>query len=169
MSYNEYLKLKDEEYEICIDSNLENGYLTYGECFIPGKTTKEFLLTCYVCHPSMCNDNLSGVVLLTYLLKILKKMKLNYSYRFLFIPETIGSITWLALNRNNLKNIQFGLVATCVGDSGGLTYKKSRGENNDIDKITEYILKNSGKDFKILDFFPSGSDEQYLSDGKGHS
>jgi len=166
MSHNEYMKLQDDEYEVCIDSTLANGSLTYGECFIQGETQKEFLLTCYICHPSMCNDNLSGTVLLTYLIKILKKMRLKYSYRFLFIPETIGAITWLARNQNNVKNIKYGLVATCVGDSGHLTYKKSRDGNNAIDKIAEYVLKRSGNDFEILDFFPTGSDErQFCSPG----
>lgn len=90
--YNEYVKLTDGEYHVVIDSSLENGSLTYGEYFLGGKTGEEILLTCYICHPSMCNDNLSGVVLLTMLVKYLSKTQNLYSVRFLFIPETIGAI-----------------------------------------------------------------------------
>ena len=166
MKHNEFIKLKEGEYHAYIDSTLTNGSLTYGEYVIPGKYENEIVLSCYVCHPSMCNDNLSGVVLLTMLLKYLKNLKLNYSIRFLFIPETIGAITWLQKNEKNIKKIDHGLVVTCVGDPGSFTYKKSRLGNSEIDKTVIKLLQKSESKFKIVDFFPWGSDErQFCSPG----
>jgi len=94
LPFNQFKELKEDTYHVVIDSTLENGSLTYGEFFLKGEKEDEILLSCYVCHPSMCNDNLSGISLLTYLSKILINVNLKYSYRFLFIPETIGAITW---------------------------------------------------------------------------
>jgi aminopeptidase-like protein len=166
MTHNQFQNLKDEEYEVCIDSSLTNGNLTYGEIFLEGEKKEEVLFTCYVCHPSMCNDNLSGVALLTYLAKKLTKIKRNLSYRFLFIPETIGAITWLSKNEDKVRNIKHGLVATCLGDSGKMTYKRSRDGHNIIDKIVAKVLTESKEPFEISDFFPTGSDErQFCSPG----
>lgn len=166
MKHQEFLNLPDGEYEVVIDSNLKNGSLTYGEFFIEGKTKEEFVITCYVCHPSLANDNLSGTVLVTFLAKQLAKIKPYHSFRFLFIPETIGAITWLYFNEKNISRIKHGLVATCVGDGGSLTYKKSRRGDAEIDKSVINVLKNSGDKFEIIDFFPSGSDErQFCSPG----
>ena len=163
MTHNQFKKLTDEEYKVVIASTLKEGHLTFGELFLKGESEKEFLFSCYICHPSMCNDNLSGVVLLTYLARYLSKKKLKYSYRFLFIPETIGAITWLALNEKNIDKIQGGLVATCLGDKGHITYKKTRKGNSQIDKIVEKVLKESGEKYEIIDFFPAGSDERQFS------
>jgi aminopeptidase-like protein len=163
LTHEELEKMEDEEYEIHIDSKLEKGHLTYGEYKIKGEIDDEVLLSCYICHPSICNDNLSGVSLITFLAKIMSKMKLKYSYRFLFIPETIGAITWLSKNEKNISKIKHGLVATCVGDPGNSTYKKTRDGNSEIDKIVEKVLIESKKPFKILDFWPSGSDERQFS------
>ena len=166
MSHKQFLELKDDQYEVFIDSQLESGSLSYGEYFIEGESNKEVLLSCYPCHPSMCNDNLSGVVLLAYIAQCMKNLSLKYSYRFLFVPETIGAITWLSRNENNTKNISHGLVATCVGDPGISTYKKSRQGNAEIDEIALQVLNESGEDFNVVDFFPIGSDErQYCSPG----
>ena len=162
MSHNDFLKLSDQEYHVVIKSSLENGSLTYGEYYVEGQIKDEFVLTCYICHPSLCNDNLSGTVLITFIAKILSKIKPYYSYRFLFIPETIGAITWLSKNESNLEKIKHGLVATCVGDPGAVTYKKSRHGNAEIDKVAEYVLKTIEK-HNIIDFFPSGSDERQFS------
>ncbi len=166
MSHEQFLDLKEGEYHIIINSKLESGNLTYGEYLIPGKSTDEILLSCYICHPSMCNDNLSGVVLLTMLAKYLQNFKNNYSIRFLFIPETIGAITWLHINERNISKIKHGLIATCLGDSGNLTYKKTRDGDQEIDKTVANVLKKSNKKFRVLDFFPWGSDErQFCSPG----
>lgn len=166
LTHTQYLELQDEEYEVCIDSTLEPGSLTYGEYFIPGETAEEVLISCHSCHPSLCNDNLSGISVAIFLAQHLSQLSLRYSYRFLFIPGTIGSITWLHENEARVSNIKHGLVLTCVGDSGKFTYKKSRRGNADIDKIVEYVLKKSGKEYEIIDFFPYGYDErQYCSPG----
>ena len=163
LTHKQFQQLNDEYYTVHIDSTLEDGFLTYGELYLKGKKEDEFLLTCYICHPSMCDDNLSGISLLTQLAKYLNKMKLKYSYRFLFIPETIGAITWLNINENKISKIKYGLVATCVGDSGILTYKKTRKGTSKIDIIVEKVLTDSGKPYKIVDFFPAGCDERQFS------
>jgi len=166
MTHNQFQNLKDEQYEVCIDSSLINGNLTYGEIFLEGERKDEVLFSCYVCHPSMCNDNLSGVALLTHLAKEIIKTKQNLSYRFLFIPETIGAITWLSKNEEKTKNIKHGLVATCLGDSGITTYKKTRDGDNIIDIIATKVLTESKEPYEIIDFFPTGSDErQFCSPG----
>lgn len=172
MTHNDFLKLEsetnvDDEFEVFVDSSLKEGFLTYGEYYIRGESEEEVLISTYLCHPSLCNDNLSGVALNTYLAEALTKMqeekKLKYSYRFLFIPETIGSITWLSLNEEKTAKIKYGLVASCVGDRGCLTYKKSREGNKLIDKMAENVLKHSGVQYKVIDFFPWGSDERQFS------
>ncbi len=170
LTYNQFNTLEEDNYEVLIDSTLEEGYLTYGELFLRGKTEKEVLFSCYICHPSLCNDNLSGPVLLTALAKNLINLmhddNLEYSYRFLFIPETIGAINWLFHNEKKVKNIISGLIVTCVGDSGNSTYKKTRDGNTITDKIVEKVLIDSEDSFKIIEFFPSGSDErQFCSPG----
>jgi len=166
ITHNQMLQLEEDEYEVVIDSTLEDGSLSYGEYFIKGESEDEVLLSCYICHPSMCNDNLSGVVLLAFLAKYLKNIPSKYSYRFLFIPETIGAITWLFRNEHNVPKIKHGLIATCVGDSGVSSYKKSRQGNAEIDRTVIDVLKNSGDEYKIMDYEPIGSDErQFCSPG----
>jgi len=163
VTHNQLSNLEEGEYEVNIDSKLEPGCLTYGEYCIKGESEEEIVFSCYVCHPSMCNDNLSGISLLVFLAKYLTNKKLGYSYRFLFIPETIGAITWLNKNKENLSKIKCGIVATCVGDSGHSTYKKTRNGNHILDRIVEKMLKDFGEKFEIIDFFPSGSDERQFS------
>jgi len=164
LTHRQLQGLQDEEYEICIDSWLKKGHLTYGECYLRGDTSDEILISCHACHPSLCNDNLSGIVLATFLAMRLNSEPLRYSYRFLFIPGTIGAIAWLALNENAVQNIKHGLVVTGVGDSGGFTYKKTRRGDAEIDRAFCHILKHSQQDHKIMDFFPYGYDErQYCS------
>jgi len=163
MSHKQYLDLKNGEYEVQVNSSLKDGSLTYGEYFLQGKNDMEIVISCYTCHPSMCNDNLSGIAICAFLAKYLSKKSLNYSYRFLFIPETIGAIAWLALNEQKISKIKHGFVVTCAGDSGKLTYKKSLQGNAEIDKVATYVLRNSGADHKIIDFFPPGSDERQFS------
>jgi len=166
LRHNELLELEDGEYEVFIDSSLENGNLTYSEFLIPGEIEDEVLISCYTCHPSLCNDNLSGVVLSTFLARHLSKKPNRYSYRFLFIPETIGAIAWLSINDAEVGKVKHGLVATCVGDPGRSTYKKSRRGDAEIDRAVTNVLKHSGADYEIIEFFPSGSDErQFCSPG----
>jgi len=166
LSHRALERLEEGEYEVYIDASLEDGHLTYGEYYLPGETDDEILLSCHGCHPSLCNDNLSGVSLVTFLAKHLSQLPLKYSYRFLFIPGTIGSITWLALNEENVSKIKHGLVVACVGDSGRLTYKRSRRGEAEIDRAVTHVLKHAGQDYEIRDFSPYGYDErQYCSPG----
>jgi len=166
ITHNQLESLPDGEYEVFIDSTLEPGHLTYGELFIPGKTDEEVLLSCHVCHPSLCNDNLSGIALTTQLADYLRGRRSRYSYRFLFIPGTIGSITWLALNEARASNIRHGFVVTCVGDGGPFTYKKSRRGTAEIDRAVLHVLRHSRQGFREVDFYPYGYDErQYCSPG----
>ena len=166
LQHNKFENLQDGDYQVVIDSNLSEGNLTYGEFFIKGETEKEILISTYICHPSLCNDNLSGAVLATFLAKYLSTISNYYSIRFLFIPETIGAITWLSKNEKSIEKIKHGLVITCIGDDGEFTYKKSRRGDSEIDKICHYSLEKSGYSYKIIDFFPVGSDErQFCSPG----
>jgi len=164
LSHEDFLRMEDGEYDVEIDSTLEPGHLTFGEYLIRGESPEEILVSCHSCHPSLCNDNLSGVAVATFLAKQLKGAALRFSYRFLFIPGTIGSITWLCLNEERIPQIQHGLVLTCVGDRGGLTYKKSRRGNAEIDRAAAHVLRHSGQHHEIQEFSPYGYDErQYCS------
>ena len=166
VSQNQLSALKEEEYEVCIDSSLEEGHLSYGEFYLRGASEDEVIISCHTCHPSLCNDNLSGLALVAFLAKHLSTFPLRYSYRFLFIPGTIGAITWLALNEEKTPRIRHGLVVACVGDGGGFTYKKSRQGNAEIDRAAAHVLSNFGRDYKIVDFSPYGYDErQFCSPG----
>ncbi|MBI1767591.1 MAG: DUF4910 domain-containing protein [Bacteroidetes bacterium] len=166
MTHTQFQKLTDDVYDVHIDSSLEDGHLTYGEYYIAGELPDEVLISTRVCHPSMCNDNLSGICISTYLAKELRRKKLRYSYRFLFIPGTIGAITWLYVNEAKVKNIKHGLVVSLLGDAGGFTYKRSRQGNAEIDQIVEAVLKTKDTSYKILNFSPYGDDErQFCSPG----
>ena len=166
MSHNQLMKLKEGNYEVKINSSLTEGSLTYGEFFVRGEVREEVLISVHICHPSLANDNLSGISIATHLAKWLEKSNPYFSYRFLFVPGTIGSITWLSLNEENLNFIRHGLVLTLLGDNSNFHYKKSRDGNNEIDRIVEYLFSNRYNNCSILDFSPYGYDErQYCSPG----
>jgi aminopeptidase-like protein len=166
LSHNQLDTLEDGEYEVCIDSTLADGHLTYGECCLSGQLSDEVLISCHVCHPSLANDNLSGLSVATALAELLSGRELRYSYRFLFIPGTIGAITWLARNCDNVARIRHGLVLTGIGDESGFHYKKSRQGNAEIDHTVAHVLQHHGKSHEILEFSPYGYDErQYCSPG----
>lgn len=166
MAHSKFEKLGEGNYHVKVDADLKQGSLTYGEYYIKGESDEEVLISCHICHPSLCNDNLSGIAVAAFLAKILKKSKPRFSYRFLFIPGTIGSITWLSRNEDKLKNIRHGLVLTLLGDEGKLNYKKSRRGDADIDRIVENILKKNEDDYGIIEFYPYGYDErQFCSPG----
>ncbi len=166
VSHEQLQRLTDQEYEVCIDSRLEAGSLTYGECIVPGRVRDEVLVSCHTCHPSLCNDNLSGIAVATALARSLLQDKPYHTYRFVFLPGTIGSITWLAMNEATLSRIRHGLVLTGVGDEGAVTYKRSRQGDAEIDRAMVHVLRHSGAAHRIIDFFPYGYDErQYCSPG----
>jgi aminopeptidase-like protein len=158
--------LPDGDYEVCVDSTLADGHLTYGEHLVEGETSDEVLISCHVCHPSLANDNLSGIAVATGLARRLAEARPRYSYRFLFAPGTIGSITWLARNEDRLGRVRHGLVLACVGDPGGFTYKRSRRGDAEIDRAVAHVLGRSGRDHRVVDFTPYGYDErQFCSPG----
>jgi aminopeptidase-like protein len=143
---------------------LEPGHLTYGEYIIPGQTNDEVLISCHICHPSLCNDNLAGITVATMLARLLTSVPTRYTYRFVFIPGTIGSITWLATHEDVIPSIKHGFVLTCAGDPGDITYKRTRRGNAEIDQAMTHVLEHSGGGYRVLEFTPYGYDErQYCS------
>lgn len=164
LPHRELTALPEGEYEVVVDSSLEPGSLTYAECVLPGTTSDEILFSCHVCHPSLCNDNLSGLSLVTMLARELARRPRRHSFRFLFIPGTIGSITWLALNEARASRITHGLVVTGVGGPGGFTYKKSRRGDAEVDRAAAHVLQHAGG--AVVPFTPYGYDErQFCSPG----
>jgi aminopeptidase-like protein len=157
--------LPEGEYELCIDSTLAPGSLSYGECVLPGATADEVLISVHSCHPSLANDNLSGMAVGAFLAKLLSATPRKHTFRFLFIPGTIGSIAWLALHETEVSRIRHGLVLSCLGDPGPSTYKRSRRGNALVDRAAAHVLRALGAD-SLLDFVPYGYDErQYCSPG----
>jgi aminopeptidase-like protein len=148
--------LPEGDYEVCVDSTL-----------VEGQTSDEVLVSCHVCHPSLANDNLSGIAVASHLARRLGEgPRPRYSYRFLFIPGTIGSITWLARNADRVDRIRHGLVLSGVGDPGGFTYKRSRRGDAEIDRAVAHVLGRSGRPHRVVDFSPYGYDErQFCSPG----
>ncbi|HLV02234.1 MAG TPA: DUF4910 domain-containing protein [Acidobacteriota bacterium] len=166
LAHAQFEQLIDGEYEVFIDSTLEPGSLCYGEAYLPGNLDEEVLISTHVCHPSLCNDNLSGIAVATFLARSLAGRSRRYSYRFLFVPGTIGPITWLAFNQSRTNSIRYGMVLACVGDDGPFTYKRSRQDKAEIDRIVSHVLATSGKEYEIRRFIPYGYDErQYCSPG----
>jgi aminopeptidase-like protein len=170
LTHRQLDSLRDETYEVVIDSSLEDGALSYGEYLHRGETEDEVLLSAHVCHPSLANDNCSGIALLTQLAKRMSGLATRYSYRFLFAPGTIGAIAWLARNADRAGRIKHGLVLSMVGDRGGPTYKRSRRGDAAIDRAMthalRHLLRDSGLTPAIHDFIPYGYDErQYCSPG----
>lgn len=166
LAHHQLLALPDDVYDVCIDASLEPGHLSYGEYVIPGSTSDEVLISCHICHPALANDNLSGIAVATALAQHLATQANHYTYRFLFIPATIGAITWLAQNQAHVGRIKHGMVLTCVGDPGHTTYKQSRRGDALIDRAWAQVLKDSGEPYAIEPFVPYGYDErQYCSPG----
>ena len=118
--------LPDGDYEVFIDSTLDDGHLSYGEHVVPGELTDEIIVSCHVCHPSLANDNMAGVAVAVELAKRLAVSKPRFTYRFIFAPGTIGAITWLARNLERVDRVRGGVTLACAGDRGSLTYKRSR-------------------------------------------
>lgn len=167
LTHEQRMKLEDVGYEVVIDSELKDGHLTYGELLIPGKLEEEIFLSTYVCHPSMANNELSGPVLATYLAKWILSEKRRYSYRIIFIPETIGSITYLSQHHEEMKEkIVAGYNLTCVGDDRSYSYLPSRQGNSLSDKVAINILSANQPGYISYSFLDRGSDErQYCSPG----
>ena len=149
-------------YKVRIDSSLTQGSLTYGECVIQGESDDEFLIFTHICHPSLCNDNLTGMALAAALAVELRASHPRLTFRFVFGPGTIGSIVWLAQNEANIGRVRHGLVLGLLGDSGPLTYKRSRRGSADIDRIAGHVLAGISASSRCIDFSPYGYDERQL-------
>ena len=166
LSHRQLLEMKDGEYEVCIDSTLADGAMSYGECFLRGERAEEVLISCHICHPSLANDNLTGIAIATLLAQHLSAAPRRYSYRFLFTPGTIGSIAWLCRNESRVGAIRAGLVLACLGDAGSFTYKKSRRGDALIDRAVPQALRDAGEGYQTIEFSPYGYDErQFCSPG----
>jgi len=167
LTENQRKTLKEGDYQVYIDSELSDGSLTYGELIIHGKSEKEVFLSTYVCHPSMANNELSGPAVTTYLSKWINSQPREYTYRIIFIPETIGSICYLSKNLDVMKkNIIAGYNISCVGDDNAYSYLPSRDEDTISDKIALHVLKHTCPDFIKYTYLDRGSDErQYCSPG----
>jgi len=166
LAHNVWEAMTDAHYRVIIDSDLAEGSLTYGELVIPGRSTEEVLISVHCCHPSLANDNLSGISVAVELAQYLQRRNTRLTYRFLFIPATIGSITWLALHEDVVPRIAHGLVLSCVGDRGGFHYKRSRRSDAVIDRAVAHVLVHRGMPYELIPFSPFGYDErQYCSPG----
>jgi aminopeptidase-like protein len=163
LAHRDRLALTEPEYEVCIDATLAPGHLSYGELLLPGEREDEVLLSTHICHPSLCNDNLSGVVLACFLARHLASRANRYSHRFLLIPGTIGSITWLARNREGVGRVKHGLSLVCLGDTSPLTYKRSLRGDAEIDRVADHVLARSGEPHHVVDFSPYGYDERQFN------
>lgn len=166
LTHRELEALEPGEYDVCIDSTLADGSLTYAECVLPGESDREILLYSHTCHPGLANDNLSGMALLTLLARELHRAPRKLTYRIVLAPTTIGSITWLSRNENDLDRIRHGLVIALVGDAGGFTYKRTVGGSALVDRAAAHVLRHSGLAHQVEDFSPYGYDErQFCSPG----
>jgi aminopeptidase-like protein len=158
--------LPDGEYEVCVDSTLADGHLTYAEHVVPGQVPDEVVVSCHVCHPSLANDNLAGIAVAVFLARALAEQTPYYTYRFIFAPGTIGAITWLARNAERIDRVKHGLVLACAGDPGQLTYKQSRRGDAEIDRVMRHVLAASERPYHVNEFTPYGYDErQFCSPG----
>jgi aminopeptidase-like protein len=168
LSQKQLESLTDPEYEVCIDARLEPGSLTYGELFLPGRSEAEILISAHVCHPSLCNDNLSGIAVAAWLASERSERSRRYGLRFLFAPGTIGSLTWLARNQAHAPRIAHGLTLVCLGDGSPFTYKRTLAGGAEIDRAAALALRDSRLPHELIDYFPFGYDErQYNSPGFG--
>lgn len=159
-------RLAPGEYQVVIDSSLSPGSLSFGEAVLPGAREEEILISAHACHPSLANDNLSGVAVAAFLGKLLASADRGFTYRILFAPGTIGAIAWLAQNERRLARIHSGLVLACLGDEGGVVYKRSRLGRGAVDRAARHLLSRRGAPDQVVDFSPYGNDErQFCSPG----
>ncbi|TMA25741.1 MAG: DUF4910 domain-containing protein [Deltaproteobacteria bacterium] len=156
-------RLSEGEYEVYIDATLADGHLDWAELALPGESTDEVLLSCHACHPSLANDNLSSLAVASQLASLLRRARRRFTYRFLFIPGTIGAIAWLAANEARVGAIRHGLVLACLGDPGPFTWKRSRRGNSATDRAVEFALRRSERKCEVRPFTPYGYDERQFN------
>lgn len=160
LAHRDLERFKAGPYRVVIRSSLTEGSLTYGEAVIPGATEQEVLFFNHVCHPSLCNDNLSGNAVMAELARRLRERQSKFTYRFVWAPGTIGSITWLSRNEERLQRVRAGLVGVLLGDAGPFHYKRTRSGSEEIDRVVEFVLRERQPGAKFLDFSPYGYDER---------
>jgi aminopeptidase-like protein len=161
MRHEDFVRLAPGSYEVCIDAELdEHGKLEWGEAFYQGASDDEVLLSTHICHPSLCNDNLSGVVIASELAAALAVSDRRLSYRVLFIPGGIGSVAWLSQNAERARLIKAGLVLNCLGDDAPFTYKLSRHGETVIDRAARCALRDREQPYRVIGFTPYGYDER---------
>lgn len=160
LAHRDLERFKAGPYRVVIRSSLTEGSLTYGEAVIPGATEQEVLFFNHVCHPSLCNDNLSGNAVMAELARRLRERQSKFTYRFVWAPGTIGSITWLSRNEERLQRVRAGLVGVLLGDAGPFHYKRTRSGTEEIDRVVEFVLRERQPGAKFLDFSPYGYDER---------
>jgi aminopeptidase-like protein len=166
LSHQDFSKLEEGDYDVSIDSTLKPGNLTYGEYFVAGREAEEVVIYTHICHPSLANDNLSGIGILTFLAKQLMNHKPRLSYRFVLAPGNVGAIAWLALNEQRATAIRHGLVLACLGGPGDIHYKKSRRGNAEIDRAVDTVLREAGEPYHLREFSPYGyAERQFCSPG----
>ncbi|NMJ42483.1 DUF4910 domain-containing protein [Roseomonas sp. JC162] len=166
MAHRALEALPDSTYRVRIDAEHVDGSLTYGECVLRGETEDEVLLSAHACHPSLANDNCSGMAVLAMLGARMAHRRRRFTYRFVFAPGTIGAITWLARNQAQVRRIRHGLIVAGVGDAGAPTYKRSQRGTAPIDRIMAHVLRHQAPEASLRDFSPYGYDErQYCSPG----
>jgi aminopeptidase-like protein len=166
LRHRDLLALDQGPYDVCIDSELKDGSLTYAECVLPGEVADEVLVYTHVCHPSLANDNASGIAVATELARALGASRHHYTYRFVFAPGTIGAITWLACNEAKVARIRYGLVLGLLGDPGPLTFKKSARGDTLVDRVGAHVVRTLDPASRVEDFSPYGYDErQFCSPG----
>jgi aminopeptidase-like protein len=162
LTHREVERLGRGKYEVHVASSLAKGSLTYGEVTLPGRSSSEVLLFTHVCHPSLANDNTSGMAIATQVATWLASEPRRFTYRIVFAPGTIGSLCWLKKNENRLGRVHCGLVLGLLGDPGSLTYKQSRRGDTVIDKIVPYVLQRHESSARTIAFEPYGYDERQL-------
>jgi aminopeptidase-like protein len=166
VAHSTLARLTDEAYRVVIDSRLAPGSLTLGECLLEGESRDEVLISTHCCHPSLANDNLSAIAVAIEMARALQERRRRFTYRFLFMPGTIGAIAWLARNRERVHRIRHGLVLSCLGDGAPPSYKMSRRGDAPIDRYARHALSRRGQESRVRPFSPYGYDErQYCSPG----
>ena len=166
LKHRDLAQLGPGPFEVVIDSTLAPGSLTYAECIVPGRTDGEAIVYTHTCHPSLANDNLTGMAAAVVLARELRKERPRLTWRFIFGPGTIGSLAWLSRNEQHLGRVRTGLTIGLLGDSGALTYKRSRRGDSVTDRVAEHVLRGLAPSARIMDFEPYGYDErQFCSPG----
>jgi aminopeptidase-like protein len=162
MAHRQRSQLRPGNYQVVVDSSLTAGSLTYAECVLPGRSREEVLFFTHICHPSLANDNSSGMVIATALAAWLASAPRRYSYRLVFAPGTIGSLCWLQRNERRLGRIRHGLVLGLLADEAPFTYKRSRRGDCEIDQVVEYASRAIDPRSRVIAFEPYGYDERQL-------